>query len=464
MNIVRAGVHQICCRHRRLALTLAALLFLVRLSRVHAQEDTTGYRHEWYAEDDDRIKVETDTFNIDLALGPQVRATGQLVFDSISGATPTGAPPQSQWPFPTQNDLFNTAYQQAFTSHFLTASNFNYQNFVLTGLETLQEMTNSILPQAQADARHDATNSAAASFQSLTNNPNFRNNTVPLTQMHDFRTAFALGFPITFKQHEFTPSFAYSAESDYVSRGIAFNDAFNFNNKNTTLNFGWSGNFDIVRDENLVWEHKSTHDFLVGVTQLLTPKSYVTANLTFGTETGYLSDPYRGVMTATNFFQDNPSDAALLPEKRPRHRTREIIYLGYNQFVDSLNGGAEVSYRFFHDSWQINAHTIDLRWNQKVGKRLVLSPMFRYYYQTVASFYYVLVPDFNDLPSAYSSDYRLSELNTFSLGLRATYRIHKHLSLDAGYMRYVMRGLDAVTSQSAYPAANVFTVGLRGWF
>jgi hypothetical protein len=74
------------------------------------------------------------------------------------------------------------------------------------------------------------------------------------------------------------------------------------------------------------------------------------------------------------------------------------------------------------------------------------------------------VPDFNALPPAYSADYRLSEFNSFNFGLQASYRFHRHLSLDAGYMRYVMHGLDAVTSQSAYPAANVFSLGLRGWF
>jgi hypothetical protein len=460
----RPLVQEVIKGNRRLAISLAVLLFILRLSRAQAQEDTAGYRHEWYQEDKDRIKVDTDTFDFDVGLGPKVRATGQLVFDSISGATPTGAPPQSQWPFPNYDQTYASAYQQAFTSQFLTASNFNYQNFVLTGLETLQEMTNAILPQVQADAGRDATNSANATYTALTNNPNFHNKSVPLTQMHDFRAAFSLGVPITFKRHELTPSIAFSAESDYVSRGIALNDSFYFNNKNTTLNLGWSGNFDIVRDENFIWEHKTTHDFLAGVTQLLSPKSYVTANVTFGTEDGYLSDPYRGVMAATGLFQTNPDDAALLPEKRPRNRTREIIYLGYNRFVDRLNGGAELSYRFFHDSWDINAHTIDMRWHQNIGKRFVLSPIFRYYYQTAASFYYVLVPDFNHLPSAYSSDYRLSEMNTFSLGLRATYRIHKHLSLDAGYMRYVMRSLDGITSETAYPTANIFTIGLRGWF
>lgn len=464
MKFFRSGVYQVVSKNRRLALTLAALLFLVRLSRLHAQEDTAGYRHEWYKEDDDRIKVDTDTFDIDLALGPKVRATGQLVFDSISGATPTGAPPQSQWPFPSYGQLYQSAYQQAFNNEWLSQSNFFYQTYILSGLGTLQDLTNTILPSVQQNAGYQATNSATSSYQSITNNPNFKNKTVPLTQMHEFRTAFNLGIPISFARQDVTPSIAFSAESDYVSRGIALNDSYYFNNKNTTLNVGWSGNFDIVRDENLVWEHKTTHDILVGVTQLLTPKSYVTANLTFGTEEGYLSDPYRAVMAATNFFQENPSDAALIAEKRPRHRSREIIFLGYNRFFDPLNGAAEVSYRYFHDDWNVNAHTIDLRWNQKAGKRLVLSPMFRYYYQTAASFYYVLVPDFNNLPNHYSADYRLSEFNSFSFGLRATYRIHRHLSLDAGYMRYVMRGLDAVTSQSAYPAANVFTLGLRGWF
>ncbi|MFM2082599.1 MAG: hypothetical protein RL380_1290, partial [Verrucomicrobiota bacterium] len=35
------------------------------------------------------------------------------------------------------------------------------------------------------------------------------------------------------------------------------------------------------------------------------------------------------------------------------------------------------------------------------------------------------------------------------------------LTLDFGYKRYVMCGLDGVTAQSMYPAANVFTVGAR---
>ena len=83
---------------------------------------------------------------------------------------------------------------------------------------------------------------------------------------------------------------------------------------------------------------------------------------------------------------------------------------------------------------------------------------------TRASFYYIIVPDANNLPPAFSSDYRLSKLQSFTYGVDITYQVFKHLSLDASYMRYVMEGLDGVTSQSAYPSANVFNAGLRVWF
>jgi len=270
--------------------------------------------------------------------------------------------------------------------------------------------------------------------------------------------------PMTFGINQITPSYAYSEESDYFSRGLALNDSLSLNSKNTTLNFGWSHNFDNVRDDKFVWQDKNTDDFLLGISQLLGPKSYLTANFTFGTESGYLSDPYRGVMAASNFLQTNPDDAALLPEKRPKDRTKEIFYLSWTRFIEPLNGSVELAYRYFHDSWDIHAQTMDLHWHQKIGERFIISPEFRYYYQTAANFYSVFVPDFNHLPKNYSSDYRLSESQSFSYGIKATYRVHRNLSLEAGYTRYVMEGLDGMTSKSAYPSANVFNVGARLWF
>ena len=120
--------------------------------------------------------------------------------------------------------------------------------------------------------------------------------------------------------------------------------------------------------------------------------------------------------------------------------------------------------RAYHDSYGIFAHTFETAWHQKIGRYLVLTPAFRYYYQTAASFYDILIPDAFNPPAHFSSDYRLSRLNSYSLSAALTVRVQKHVSLDLNYMRYLMQGLDGLTSQSAYPVANVYSVGARVWF
>jgi hypothetical protein len=169
-------------------------------------------------------------------------------------------------------------------------------------------------------------------------------------------------------------------------------------------------------------------------------------------------------MVAANYPQFNPDDPALIPEKRPRHRSSEVLFGSYTRFIETLDGSAETSLRFFHDSWGIFSATTTLDWHQKLGQHVVVTPSFRYTYQTAADFYYVLVPDYLNLPTFYSADYRLSRMETFTMGLAVTWRVAKHLSFDASYYRYIMHGLDGVTSQSAYPSANVGSIGLRLWF
>lgn len=450
-------------RRQFLSLTLGLILFLARIGKSFAQENDADYRHEFYREDGDRMSIDTDSFRFNTELTSHIGLQATYVIDTISGATPNGAPPQKNWPFATYSDLYNRSYSQAYTSQF---NQFVSQNqiYVDAGYETYQQMTNQAGQFAAQSAPTIATNSANASYQSLTNNPSYRKKTVPLTKMHDQRHAYSVGLPVTFGRHLITPSFAYSGESDYKSYGGALNYSVSLNQKNTTLNLGYAHNSDSVRDDKFIWEAKTTDNVLIGIVQLLSPKSYLTANFVFNNDYGYLSDPYRGVMVLKNYPQYNPSDPALIPEKRPRHRSSEVAFFSYTQFIESLDGSFEGGYRFFHDSWGIFSQTINLDWHQKLGTHLVLTPSFRYTYQSAADFYYVLVPDYLNLPTFYSSDYRLSQMQTFTLGLTASWRVAKHLSFDASYYRYMMQGLDGRTSQSAYPSANIGSLGLRVWF
>ena len=90
--------------------------------------------------------------------------------------------------------------------------------------------------------------------------------------------------------------------------------------------------------------------------------------------------------------------------------------------------------------------------------------MFRYYRQSAASFYVTRLPDFNTRPDYYSADYRLSQAQTLTGGVIIHARATDWLGFDVGFKHYRMRGLDDVTSQSAYPVAHVFTLGARIWF
>jgi hypothetical protein len=406
----RAGV---LARRRQAAasLCLAGALHLCLPTRSRGA-DHADYRFGSYNEDGGRIKIETHAWEAEAQLRPWLGVKGEVVYDAVSGATPTGAPPLSTLP-----------YVDYFTRQ------------PVAGLSKA----------------------------------------VPVTAMHDIRWAGSIEPTLTLGQHRLTPGLSYSEEHDYQSYGASLNYAVDLNAKNTTLNVGWSHNWDRVYqgDRAHFKGNKDTDDLMLGINQLLGPKTVLTANLTYGNARGYLNDPYKTVV----FITGSPDQFLYFPgielippgedEKRPSHRDRYIAYVSLTQYVTPLRGSVEGSYRFFHDSYGINAHTVGLAWYQKIGSHVVVSPSFRYYRQSAASFY---VTHLNGLPSDpttpafYSADYRLSELESFSFGVSVNVKLARWLSLDASYRRYVMNGLDSITSPTAYPSSHVFSLGFRAWF
>lgn len=145
--------------------------------------------------------------------------------------------------------------------------------------------------------------------------------------------------------------------------------------------------------------------------------------------------------------------------------------MSLQHYFDRVNGAVEVTYRLHHDDFGVTASTVSLLWNQKLGKHVTVSPLFRYHTQTAARFYGTLFPgDPTDpsfpipVPQYYSSDYRLSALESFTYGVQVSARVWKHLSLAASYKRFEMYGRDGNTSADQYPKANVFSGGLTLWF
>ena len=410
---------------RPLAFLLAAALHFAHEVRARA-EDTVAYRFETYREDAGRVQVDTQAAYFETTLNPRAVVKGQFVYDAISGATPTGGPP-------------------------------------------------------------------------ATGDPQ-----VPLTPLHDQRYAGNLATDLKFGRTTTTPGLAYSTESDYRSMGLSLNEAIDFNQRNTTLNLGVAHNFDRLNGFYAQqWQGKDATDVLVGVNQLLGPHTYLTANLTLGYADGYLSDPYKGVNFTFRYpvsFYDPIDVDVNAAERRPGHKFRQVALASLTHYFEAVRGSADLSYRFHHDDWGVFSHTVELSWHQKLGKRLMVSPLFRFYRQSAADFYATRFSGdpafadgavgaaqrdggsilFNDdpafpgdaagtftvpaHPSYFSSDYRLSELDTLTYGVVASWRVHDRFSLEAAYKRYEMRGQDGATPASAYPSAHVFTLGFGLWF
>ena len=195
----------------------------------------------------------------------------------------------------------------------------------------------------------------------------------------------------------------------------------------------------------------------------------MTLNVTVGQARGYLAEPHKFVS----------QEIAVLPgvfldedfgENSPAKRNKVTVFASMDHAFPAVNGAAEVSYRFYEDSFGVIANTGELSWVQHLGSHVDLEPMVRVYQQTAANFYYydldtttiipVHVPTIGTGPF-YSSDFRLSAMDSYAYGLTVSWKPRDWVRLDAGYEQYNMYGRDGVTPASAYPRAGITTVGVR---
>jgi hypothetical protein len=194
-----------------------------------------------------------------------------------------------------------------------------------------------------------------------------------------------------------------------------------------------------------------------------------------GKSTGYLGDPYKSVgLTEIAFLPGFPDRILNYYESRPDNRTKTALYLAAKYNVEKLKGAIDTSYRYFRDDWDIDSHTISFTWLQRVGEHVIIEPFFRYYRQSEADFYVTTLdgtginPD-NIFPSGiptgtgpfYSADYRLSKLETTTLGLKVVVFLADRFTFDVALEQYNMNGLDDITAPEAYPTATIYTLGFR---
>lgn len=120
---------------------------------------------------------------------------------------------------------------------------------------------------------------------------------------------------------------------------------------------------------------------------------------------GYLSDPYKQawIEGESNTVQDS----------RPDGRQSWAVTGKLRHHLAGPNAALHLDYRYYHDDWEIDAHTLEFAWHQALPGSWRLSPSVRWYSQSQAFFY---APYYQTRRSDgfASSDYRLSPYGAVS--------------------------------------------------
>jgi hypothetical protein len=107
------------------------------------------------------------------------------------------------------------------------------------------------------------------------------------------------------------------------------------------------------------------------------------------------------------------------PETFPRTRTSNAGSVRLKYYLP-WRASLEGQYRFYTDTWGINAHTAGIEYTHPLWNRWIFSGSYRYYTQTAADFWSDLFPRDN-FQNFMARDKELSPLATHTLGVGATY-------------------------------------------
>ncbi|NOU22880.1 MAG: DUF3570 domain-containing protein [Methyloglobulus sp.] len=169
----------------------------------------------------------------------------------------------------------------------------------------------------------------------------------------------------------------------------------------------------------------------LGLTQVLDKDSLTSFDLSYTRSTGYLANPYKVVyghvatfdpgqeIAVTNLYGNTASSSLL--EIRPDERNLLNWHLGYDRYIEPMDAAFHFDYSFAHDDWGINAHTFEADWVQPLGASWTVTPRIRYYSQSAADFY---------TTATYKLDENIKDADGNVVGTKSIQEFPKHFSSD----------------------------------
>ena len=248
---------------------------------------------------------------------------------------------------------------------------------------------------------------------------------IPTTQFKDTRVALDADWMKPFGRFATTLGGHFSQEKDYRSIGGNAKLSIDILRKLATITVGGGFNHDAVdpvggtpvglSDGSTLLstdpDTKEVASGLVGISRVLTRRWLVGVAATRVRERGYLTESYK-VMSILD--PSSGLTVGQVTEKRPSTRVRSDIQASsvYHLSRDVLY----TSYRYYSDDWSLRSHTMDAKYRHELSDQTYVEPHLRYYTQSAADFYHSGLIQGQPLPEFASSDYRLGDLKTATVG------------------------------------------------
>ena len=204
-------------------------------------------------------------------------------------------------------------------------------------------------------------------------------------------------------------SLTISDENDYRAHSAAVDGSYTLLNNSTTLSAGIAHSDDDITPTDaalfnrILSAEKSNTSGFVSLTQILNRFSVVQTGISGARAGGYLTDPYK------------------LADRRPEERNQFTWTTSWRRYFRDQQAAFHANYRLYDDDFGVRSHTLDLALHKTFSRTVTLVPSVRVYRQSAADFF-TPATDFAQRFDFNSSDYRLSEYDAVSVGLKVNVR------------------------------------------
>jgi hypothetical protein len=227
--------------------------------------------------------------------------------------------------------------------------------------------------------------------------------------------------------------------------------------------------------DNAFEETVDRRNYRFGLQLIVTPRLMTGLNYEAITDEGFLNNPYRSVR-----YLDETSARgfSFQPELYPHTRTSNAVAINARHFLPhraSVHG----EYRYFTDTWGIDANTASIGYTHPWGKRWIFEVGYRWYDQSAADFYSDLFPR-ADAQNFLARDKELSTFTSHMFSLGATYELsslgwdrlrrstvnlfYDRINYQYDDFRDITAGGAPGTEELYGFDADVFRLFVSGWF